>query len=129
MLFDVIGDIDDWFYSISRINKNLRNSIEIQERIRILSKRLELPELTYRMWKQWHGNFKFHCVHFVKPIGQIKKFSGYVKTPSSVGSKKGNKVQPDPRTVDFINSVEFDYYLLLTVGRLSGASVELLFLP
>lgn len=69
------------------------------------------------------GTISYQTYLSEKPIGKIKRFSGYVRNSSSVGSKRKSGTRAIPEHFQWNNSVEYDYFHFLTVGELtSGAS-------
>jgi hypothetical protein len=63
-----------------------------------------------------------------KSIRKVKKYSGYVRNSSSVGSKKFSKTSNHiPETFEWSSYEELDYYEFLTVGRFSGTALEIRF--
>jgi hypothetical protein len=63
-----------------------------------------------------------------RSIRKVKKYSGYVRNSSAVGSKQFAKISPIiPERFEWISYEEIDYYEFLTVGKFSGAALEILF--
>lgn len=70
--------------------------------------------------KTWKGTTVYRiCLH-EKPIRKAKKFSGWVRNSSSVGSKRFGATRPEPETFEWDNFSEIDYYKALTVGEFPG---------
>lgn len=65
------------------------------------------------------GTTRWEVVLKERPIGRIKRYSGYIRTPSAKGSKRGNQIiRFEPEIFVYEDSVEFDYYTFLTVGEM-----------
>jgi hypothetical protein len=68
----------------------------------------------------------YEIVELRKTIRKVKKYSGYVRNPSAVGTKKGRKPSStNPETVEWNSYVDIDWYEFLTVGKFSGPSLEI----
>lgn len=54
-------------------------------------------------------------------IRKVKKYSGYVRNSSSVGSKRFSvTTRPEPESFEWNTNEELDYYQFLTVGEFSS---------
>lgn len=71
------------------------------------------------------GDLKYELMEIRRTIRKVKKFSGYIKSPSSMRSKGRNLTIPDPETFEWSQTDELDYFEFLTVGRFSGTSMEI----
>lgn len=118
-LFDAI-DFDPFFVACYKLKGNLED-----DRVGKIAVLFGLKNYTRKLYRQWNGNVKFHIIEIGRPIGKITKFSGYVRSSSSVGSKRPNKTNLDPRTEIWTEELEYNYVELLTVGRAAGRSVGL----
>lgn len=55
-----------------------------------------------------------------RPIGRIKRYSGYIRTPSAKGSKSSKRtISFEPEIFVYEDVVNFDYYTFLTVGEMN----------
>jgi len=96
----------------------------LSQRLASLSQLLGLPRLDKHLFDTWK-NCVYRLREFDVPIRPPKKYSGYVRSPSSVGSKR-RLLRQDliAETVEWNISEELDYYEFLTVGELRGRSVS-----
>lgn len=84
---------------------------------RLLGHRTWVPNLVYTL---------DNCVNYEieeqrRSIRKVKKYSGYVRNSSAVGSKrKTSIVRPDPESFEWCSDVEIDYFNYLSVGELSS---------
>jgi len=64
-----------------------------------------------------------------RSIRKVKKYSGYVRNSSAVGSKSSsNLYRPEPEMFEWNNNYEKDFYHFLTVGKFdSGAPGSIIF--
>jgi len=70
----------------------------------------------------------YEIVELRKTIRKVKKYSGYVRNPSSVGSKrKKASSSHTPETFEWNTYEEIDWYEFLTVGKFSGSALEISF--
>lgn len=79
--------------------------------------------------RQWTPNLVYtldNCVNYElseqrRSIRKVKKYSGYVRNSSAVGSKrKTSNIRPDPESLEWCSDVEIDYFNYLSVGELSS---------
>jgi hypothetical protein len=78
-------------------------------------------------WAQIN-HVKFRIFEFRKSIRKVKKYSGYIRTPSAKGSKSSSNFHPEfPETFEWQSYEELDWYLFLTVGKFLGISAEIQF--
>lgn len=71
-------------------------------------------------------NFQYEEIR--SSIRKVKRYSGYVRNSSSVGSKRMNKVTSQiPEIFEWENSEEIDWTDFLTVGNYFGKFLELRF--
>lgn len=75
------------------------------------------------------GDLKYELFEMRKPLRKVKKYSGYIKSPSSKKSSRGKLQTPEPEIFEWSQYSEIDYYEFLTVGRFSGSSMEISILP
>lgn len=60
----------------------------LQERVQFLRSKLGLSPWNLNLLHAYSGNLRYELVLVEKRIRKVKKYSGYVKTPSAVGSKR-----------------------------------------
>lgn len=75
------------------------------------------------------GDLKYELFELRKPLRKVKKYSGYIKSPSAKKSTRGKLSIPEPEIFEWSQYGEIDYYEFLTVGRFSGSSMEINILP
>jgi hypothetical protein len=100
------------------IPKNTLNS-----RLRRITNITGLPRLDFELLKQWKKLVTYDIEEHDRSIRKPKKYSGYVKSPSSVGSKRSTQAHPEPGIFQWSSVVEIDYFRALTVGEFIGASL------
>jgi len=91
------------------------------QRLATLQRLLQLPEWSLNLYYTYNGSVNYEIVEARQPIRKVKKFSGYVRNSSSVGSKRrSSSSRPDPESFEWNTNVEIDYYLFLTVGEFNS---------
>lgn len=95
------------------------------QRLRILQEWQRRPQWSLNLYYTWKKQIAYELSEIRQTIRPVKKFSGYVKSPSAVGTKKSRISHHDPESFEWNSYVEIDYYEFLTVGRVSGHSLEL----
>ena len=73
-----------------------------------------------QLLKTWEGTTIYRIQLCEKPISKAKKFSGWIRSSSAVGSKRAGKAKPEPETFEWKIDDEIDYYNILTVGEFPG---------
>lgn len=125
-LIDAPGVLKDELWIAALRAKQSGLSMEIlEDRLKFLNKVMNVDRydsnLYYTLRKE-----RFHIVHKERTIRKGKKYSGYARTPSSVGSKNNSKIDlPLPETFDFEDVREIDYFQFLSLGVFSGYSLEI----
>lgn len=73
--------------------------------------------------------FIYELEEIRRSIRKVKKYSGYVRNSSSVGSKRSSKShRPQPEIIEWNTNVKIDYYSFLTVGEFnSGTPGDVIF--
>lgn len=78
---------------------------------------------------QWSPNFYYtydNCIAYEfqeirQSIRKVKKYSGYVRNSSSVGTKRASgSPKPEPESFEWSTNEEIDYYHFLTVGEFNS---------
>lgn len=124
LLYDSPGVLkDDLYLSLLRA-KSLNVSKDILlKRYVTLQILLGKRPWSRNLLKQLEGTLSYEIRLVTKPTRKGKRYSGYVKTPSAVGSKRGlGNSKPEPGTFEWNTEFVPDYFEYLTVGRLSSAS-------
>jgi hypothetical protein len=80
---------------------------------------------TSNLLRQWESSIRYEIKEIRRPIRKARKYSGWIRNSSSVGSKRPGKPKPEPGTFEWNNYEKLDYYNFLTVGRFLGTSVEI----
>lgn len=128
-LFDAPGVLDDeLFTSLLRAKNDLRLNLmkeehEIQllllRRLRVLQLILGLPLWSQNLLYTYKGNLKYELQLVRVAIRKVKKFSGWVRNSSAVGSKrKSRDLGYNPEIFGVILDEEFDYYSILMTPEL-----------
>lgn len=94
---------DEWQHRISRL-----------QRLQRLRSMLGLPYWNLNLLYTYLGNLAYEVALIEQPIRKVKKFSGYVRTPSAVGTKSRSVQTLDLPAEIFDSSlfedVDFDQY-------------------
>lgn len=129
LLIDFPGTLKDDLYLSALMAKDSDVPIDIlMKRIRHLQGLLQSP-----LWGEGLLNTYSNCVSYEimetrRTIRKVKKYSGYVRNPSSVGSKRNSsKVKPLPETFEWNSYEGIDFYEFLTVGKFSGICLEMFY--
>jgi len=131
MLYDFPGVLEDEvFVAILRSKQNGISLETLEAKLQILFRLgLTKSEINRNLYYTLEGTVAYQIFFTTQAIGKIKKFSGYVRNSSSVGSKKGSKTHQDPEAFTWLIVVEYDYLAFFnSVGDLSlGAPGGLIF--
>ena len=82
--------------------------------------KLHNQQISSRSSYQGMKSMRFEIHRIQKKLPKTKPYSGYVKTPSAVGSKSPRKIpflESPSQTVEFIESI--NWFFLLTVGEIA----------
>jgi len=64
------------------------------------------------------GVIRYHILEERKTIRPVKKYSGYVRNSSAVGSKRKSQfVRPEAESFEWVEDVKIDYYTFFSVGE------------
>lgn len=128
MLFDAPGVLkDNLFISLLKARYFDVPSNILLQRLQFLQRYLQRPEWTLNLYYTYKNNIVYELKEIRRSIRKVKKYSGYVKSPSAVGTKKSRISIHDPETFEWESYEELDYFDFLTVGKFSGSSLELQF--
>lgn len=99
------------------------------QRLQLLQRLEGRPEWSENLYYTYNGVINYELVEIRRPIRKVKKYSGYVRNSSAVGSKrKSNLTITEPEIFEWNTNVEIDYHLFLTVGEFdSGAPGDIFF--
>jgi hypothetical protein len=91
----------------------------IRERLNTFEKLTGVKQ-TSRNSYQGMKRMRLEIFQIERKLPKVPKYSGYVKTPSSVGSKSSSKVRlPEPTSEpEYYLDKEFDWFHILTVGEI-----------
>lgn len=91
------------------------------QRLQALQRLEGLPEWHSNLLNTWNGVIRYEIEEIRCSIRKVKKYSGYVRNSSSVGSKRGSQTyRPEPESFEWTTNVEKDYYQFLTVGEFNS---------
>lgn len=129
MLYDAPGVLSDCLF----ISALRAKHSDVQ--VNILLRRLAQVQLwlqskpwTPNLYYTYNNSVTYELIEARQSIRKGKKYSGYVRNPSSVGSKKAKKpINIIPESFEGNSYEEFDWYEFLTIGKISGVSLEVFF--
>lgn len=130
-LLDVPGVLEDNLFreTIKAFQTNVPKEI-LWRRLQWLQGLLQEQPWSPNLYYTWAGTITYEIVEARSSIRKAKKYTGYVRTPSSVGSKRSNTGNSEPPEIFEWNSYEeLNYYEFLIVGRFSGPNLEISILP
>ena len=88
------------------------------ERLNYLQRLFNLPEWSPNLYYTLDGVISYEITESRRSIRKVKKYSGYVRNSSSVGSKRrSTSPRPEPERFEWNSNVERDYFSFLTVGE------------
>lgn len=120
-LFDLNEVVFDNLYmaALRVANNKLVKFDLIIERLNTLNRFFDQPE--YELNDLWtlEGTLSFEREEKRVSIRKAKKYSGYVRNISSLGTKKSRGSRPEPEMSEWNNKLSFDFILFLTVGEFS----------
>lgn len=127
-LFDAPGVLDDkLFIDLLRANRFLQtNNVLSQEvllqRLRVLQAIESRPIWSKNLLYTFKGNLKYEIQHIRVAIRKVKKFSGWVRNSSAVGSKSKSKILGyDPEIFGVVLDEDNDYFRYLTTPVLDSS--------
>lgn len=125
-LFDQLGTLRDELF-LASLTAHRVNNVPLKSllgRVEFLAKLYDLPFLTSKDYQAQKGQ-PYEIREIDLPTRRPKKYSGWVRNSSAVGSKRsGPKIEPDVK-FGFEEYVrEFNFLEFLTVGELMGRSVS-----
>jgi hypothetical protein len=128
-LFDAPGILQDNLYLSLLMARESGVPLDtLMQRVVFLQQLLRRKPWNKNLFDTYNGCVKYELFEVRRPIRKVKKYSGYVRNPSSVGSKRSNlTTKHDPETFEWDSFEELDYYGFLTVGKFSGSALEIVF--
>jgi hypothetical protein len=123
-LFDAPGVLsDELFIDLLRAKRSLQKNSGLApelllQRLRVLQTILRRPIWSENLLYTYRGNLKYEIQHIRVAIRKVKKFSGWVRNSSAVGSKSKSKTSGyNPEIFGVIIDEDFDYlrYLLTPI--------------
>ena len=99
---------------------------ELENRLQRLQRLTGQPIWEMNLLSTFEGVLSYEISEILKPIRKGKKYSGYVRNSSTVGSKRGFGGQkPEPETFEWNTESTIDYLTYFSVGQLSLASGDI----
>lgn len=87
-------------------------------RLAILQRFMQKEEWSINLYYTLKNVIAYELIEARTPIRKAKKYSGYTRNSSQVGSKRKNEIfREDPESFEWNTNVEIDYYHFLTVGE------------
>lgn len=117
--YDAPGVLNDrLFIDALRAWKTTTPRNVLWQRLQLMQELLQRPVWSENLYYTYDGTFKYELEEIRRPIRKVKKYSGYVRNSSSVGSKRASGfTKPEPERFEWNLDVEIDYYQFLTVGE------------
>ena len=123
-LLDAPGVLgDNLFIALVRAQRSGIPLELLMERLQTIQLLEKLPLWDFNMFWTLSGVLLYEIEEIRRSIRKVKKYSGYVRNSSAVGSKRSSgKTRPEPEISEWNFDVETDYFKFLTVGEYdSGA--------
>jgi len=128
--FDAPGVLnDDLFLDALRAKQSKINTEVLWQRIEILQRIFDLTIWNQNLYYTLANVVTYEIKEIRSSIRKVKKYSGYVRNSSAVGSKrKSNNTKPEPENFEWNSGCDRDYYHFLTVGEfISGLPGDIFF--
>lgn len=124
MLLDWPGVLEDELF-VSALRAKLEG-IDMEtlfQRVAWLQKLEGEKEFSINLFHTLDGVVNFRFMECRVPIRKGKKFSGYVRNSSAVGSKNSKQTFiPEPESFEWTFDVKIDYFQFLSVGRFDSGT-------
>jgi len=130
LCYDAPGVLgDDLFIEALRAWKTDVPKSILWQRLQALQRLLQRPVWSENLYYTYGNCFSYEIEEVRTSIRKVKKYSGYVRNASSIGSKRqSNPYRPEPESFEWNTNAEVDYYQFLTVGEFdSGAPGDVIF--
>lgn len=117
-LLDAPGVLkDDLFIDVLRAWMTDVPKKTLWQRLAALQRWLQREQWSTNLYYTLDNVIVYELVEARSPIRKVKKYSGYIRNSSQVGSKRrSTSSRPDPESFEWNTNGEIDYYLFLTVG-------------
>lgn len=127
LMFDFPAVLRDDQYLALLQAKNMNVPMDIlEQRLQQLQRLLGQPIWEMNLLRTFDGVLSYEINEILKPIRKGKKYTGYVRNSSVVGSKRGfGKPKPEPETFEWNTESTIDYLTYFSVGQLSLASGDI----
>jgi len=128
--YDAPGTLeDDLFIDALRAWKTDVPKRILWQRLQQIQRLLARQEWSQNLYYTYEGIMAYEIEEVRLSIRKVKKYSGYVRNSSAVGSKrKSNLSIPEPERFEWNSDVNLNYYHFLTVGEFdSGAPGNIIF--
>jgi len=114
--YDAPGVLNDrLFIDALRAWKTSTPRNVLWQRLQLVQELLQRPVWSENLYYTYDGTFKYEISEIRQPIRKVKKYSGYVRNSSSVGSKRASGfTRPEPERFEWNQDVEYDWYHFLT---------------
>lgn len=121
-LYDAPGVLrDDFYLALLRAKNTDVPKDTLLQRLAALQRLVGRREWKRNLLNTFSGVLSYEIMEILTPIRKAKKYTGYVRNPSSVGSKRKSKnSKPEPETFSWTSESTIDFYMYLTVGQLSS---------
>lgn len=118
-LLDAPGVLkDDLFIDALRAWKTDVPKKILWQRLAALQRLLLRAQWSSNLYYTYNGCVSYELVELRTSIRKVKKYSGYVRNSSAVGSKRrATSSAQEPEMFEWTDIVEIDYYQFLTVGE------------
>ena len=129
-IYDAPGVLkDDLFIDALRAWKTDVPRSILWQRMQSLQRLIGRPVWSLNLYYTYNKCFVYEIEEIRRSIRKVKKYSGYVRNSSAVGSKKKSTISiPEPESFEWNSNVEYDFYHFLTVGEFdSGAPGDVFF--
>jgi len=87
------------------------------------------PPLTFEKYRSMKSTVRYSFTEFGLTLRPAKKFSGWVRHQNDQGSLRREPVLPEPHPSDFTDIVEFDLFMILSVGKVTLLNTSLSLSP
>jgi hypothetical protein len=129
LAYDAPGVLnDELFIAALRAKMKITPSV-LSARLTKITQLLGRKSFSMNMFKTW----KFVSYQVEEqdiPTRKTKGYSGYVRSPSAVGTKRiGPRILPEPEIFEWSEVVEYNYYEALTVGDFNLGESLVIHLP
>lgn len=129
--YDVPGVLeDDLFIDALRAWKTDVPKNILWQRLQTLQRLLGKRQWNLNLYYTYDKEFSYEIEEVRRSIRKVKKYSGYVRNSSAVGSKRFSSTsRPDPEIFEWSLDEKIDYYNFLTVGDLTMSTLSVCSLP